>query len=308
MYQQVRLCANLLWSDLDTYARAHCKDSTTVRYEEAFRLYLLPAFRPKDIAEITREEVKTLIYGLLAQGKSRSRVANIRAPIREMFNHAIEDGHVTANPCTNILRGARKEEQQPADFLTREELGHLLRTCQEHFPAAYPFISCLTRTGLRIGEAIALHWDDIDWHGRFIHVRATLSRYGLTTPKSGKSRRVDMSQQLADTLKTLLVERKKDTLRKGWGEVPPWVFVNEVGKPLDKGAFHTRVWRKLLAKAALRRIRVHDLRHTFASLLIQQGAPLTYVKEQLGRRQGAIGPFQYQNDRGHLRAPHPRRA
>jgi integrase len=166
--------------------------------------------------------------------------------------------------------------------LTREELGDVLRTCKEHFPASYPFVSLLARTGLRLGEAIALQWGDIDFHGRFIEVKRTLSDGKVTTPKSGKGRRVDMSQQLTDTLKTLLTDRKKETLRRGWGEVPSWVFINEEGTPLDPHNFRRRIWCPLLKKAGLRHIRIHDLRHTFASLLIQQGESLAYVKEQLG--------------------------
>jgi integrase len=56
----------------------------------------------------------------------------------------------------------------------------------------------------------------------------------VQTPKNGKTRRVDMSQQLTETLKTLLVERKKETLQKGWGAVPLWVFVTETGPKLLK--------------------------------------------------------------------------
>jgi integrase len=133
-----------------------------------------------------------------------------------------------------------------------------------------------------MGEALTLQWVDIDFSGWFLEVRRTLSHRRITTPKSGKSRRVDLSSQLAETLKALLVERKKETLRKGWGDVLEWVFTNEDGRPLDQANFHYRVWRKLLAKAGLRYIRVHDLRHTFASLLIQNGESLAYVKEQMG--------------------------
>src|SRR5262249_42541742 len=182
---------------------------------------------------------------------------------------AIEDGHVTANPVLRLLRHARAEGHgSKADYFTREELGRLLRMCQERFPAAYPFVSLLARTGLRLGEAIALQWGDLDFHGRFIEVRHTWSGGKLTTPKSGKTRRVDLSQQLATTLKALLLERKKETLRKGWGEMPEWVFISETGTPLRPANFRDRIWRKLLAAAGLRYIRIHDLRHTFASLLI----------------------------------------
>jgi len=63
----------------------------------------------------------------------------------------------------------------------------------------------------------------------------------LTTPKNGKTRRVDMSQQLTETLRALHLERKKETLRKGWGEVPSWVFTNEEQNPVDQDNFRGRV-------------------------------------------------------------------
>src|SRR5712691_3961330 len=110
---------------LDTYARAHCKDSTVAGYETAFRVYLLPRFGELDITEISREAVKKLAYEMLAQDKSRNYVKATLAPLSEMLNHAIEDGHLAVNPALRVLRHSRTEvgeKIQKITFLTREEL------------------------------------------------------------------------------------------------------------------------------------------------------------------------------------------
>jgi integrase len=159
---------------LDTYARAHCKDSTVAGYETAFRVYLFPRFGEQDITEISREAIKKLAYEMLAQDKSRSYVKATLAPLSEMFNHAIEDGHLAVNPALRILRHSRTEvgeRTQKITFLTREELTHFLRSCRQYFPAWYPFVLLLARTGLRVGEAVALQWGDLDFHSRFIQVQ-----------------------------------------------------------------------------------------------------------------------------------------
>jgi integrase len=204
-----------------------------------------------------------------------------------------------APPCLRILRTTRKErgeQQDKIDFLTREELTLLLETCREHFPAHYPFILLLARTGLRIGEAVALQWSALDFHGRFLEVKLNWVDGKLTTPKSSRRRRVDTSLHLTETLQALHLERKKETLSNGWREVPPWVFTSQVRTMLNPDNFRSRVWSKLLAKAGLRHIRIHDLRHTFASLLIQNGESLTYVKEQMGHHSIRVTVDTY----GHL--------
>jgi len=135
---------------------------------------------------------------------------------------------------------------------------------------------------MRLGELLGLQWGDVDFHSRFIEVRRNLVGGRVTTPKNGKTRRVDMSAQLTDALRTLLVARKAETLRRGWETLPDWVFCNEKGGPLDGDNLRHRVFYKLLAKAGLRPGPFHDLRHTFASLLIPQGESLAYVRDQLG--------------------------
>jgi len=159
---------------LDSYIRTHTKTATYANYETVYRVHLLPFLGDTDITEITREQLKRFMYEKLNAGLSRNSVKGYLAPLSEMFNHAIEDGHLNCNPCIRIMRTTREEkgkQQQKIDFLTREELASFLATCREHFAYAYPFVLLLARTGLRMGEAIALQWQDIDFEGRFINVQ-----------------------------------------------------------------------------------------------------------------------------------------
>ncbi len=265
----------------------HTKIATYRSYELAYRVHLLPLLGETDISDITREQLKRFLYNKLEAGLSRNTVRGYLAPLREFFNHAMEDGHLNRNPCQGLMKNIRTEkgeQQAKSSFLAREEMIVLLDVCKKHFSAHYAFILLLVRTGLRLNEAVALQWGDIDFHSRFIEVRRNYSPLARRTftPKSGKGRRVDMSKMLSETLSALFLERKKEKLRKGWNEVPEWIFTGEEGTMIDPDNFRSRVWGKLLQKAEFRRIRIHDLRHTFASLLIQQGESLAYVKEQMG--------------------------
>lgn len=127
--------------------------------------------------------------------------------------------------------------------------------------------------------------DDVDEPGRFIEVRRTLrdgqEHRRVALPKNGRIRRVDLSGQLAEEFRRLRVERSREALAHGRGAVS-WVFVSSEGRPLFKANFAQRVFHPLLRKAGLRRVRFHDLRHTFASRLLQNGESPAYVKEQMG--------------------------
>jgi integrase len=124
----------------------------------------------------------------------------------------------------------------------------LLEAARQHTPREYPLLLCALRTGMRLGELLGLQWGDIDFNGRFIEVRRNRVAGRTTTPKNGKRRRVDMSAQLTDTLKALRTARREETLRKGWGSVPEWVFCNEDGGPLDGDNLGHRVFYRVLEK------------------------------------------------------------
>ena len=98
----------------------------------------------------------------------------------------------------------------------------------------------------------------------------SLSKGRLETPKNGQSRKVDMSQQLTNTLRELKHLRKVETLKEGWAQIPEWVFVSKKGTPLNHSNWRNRVFYKVLEKTSLRKIRIHDLRHAYATLRISK--------------------------------------
>ena len=89
-----------------------------------------------------------------------------------------------------------------------------------------------------------------------------------------------LSDQLAASLKTLLTKRKKEALKDGLGEPAKFIFQRD-DKPMEQN-YIRRVYKKILIKAGIREMRIHDIRHTFASLLLSKGESPVYVKEQLG--------------------------
>ena len=191
----------------------------------------------------------------------------VNRTLSAVLTQAVEDALLPANPAFRMGKHLRAGDELPPEIwpLTREETHAFLETAKAVFPAYAPFFLCTLRTGLRLGELLALQWPDIDFTNRCIHVRRNLVAGKLTSTKNKQRRRVDMSLLLTQTLKRLRTARKGAALKLGQA-VPPWVFLTPRGCRIDGDNLRDRVFYPLLEKAELRRVRLHDLRHTYASL------------------------------------------
>ncbi len=190
----------------------------------------------------------------------------------------------TGSRGTHVGRGARRRK---AEFLTQEEANTFLDAARVQRPHRYPLFLAALRTGMRLGELLALEWDDIqfgeseDDPNRYILVRKHFVRGRFVTPKSGKERRVDLTRELRRALLELRDQKLLEAFKKGQEGISALVFPSDTGGPLDGVNLYHRDFLPCPQAAPLRRVTFHALRHSYASLLIRPGASLAYVKEKM---------------------------
>jgi integrase len=273
------------------YARIECKTSTANGYEGVLSQYLRPMFGKKLINEIKRDDIKALINQLISQELSRNTIRNALCVVRGLFNYAVEEGLIESNPAARLGRFTRsaKSTDTKGTALTSKEVQQFLKAAEEICPNYHPLFLMALRAGLRRGELVALQWGDVQLGAddlssdRFILVQHNYVRREYTTTKSKKARRVDLSRDLRRSLLELRDKRLLAAYLEGKNDISgDLVFQTAQGTIVDPDNLYHRFFLPVLAKAGIRRIRLHDLRHTFGSLLLQNGASIVYVKEQMG--------------------------
>lgn len=271
-----------LW--LEKYIRQIRKPSTYERYEQILKEYVLPELGKRDIRKITRGHIRDLLLEINGRGLSKSTVGLVKDVVSGVFTFAMDDEVVTHNLTSNILRqlNLNRSKNPKMNPFSSDEVRHFLDVCWEQFPEEYPFFLCAFRTGMREGELLALEWRDIDWKGKFIRVRRTFRKDLVTDTKTGDHRNVDMSDELVSEMRNLHLQRKKEGLKAGTGKAFEIVFHRDM-KHIPQNTVR-RIFKRILQKAGLRKIRFHDIRHTYISLMLSMGANPVYVREQAGHK------------------------
>jgi integrase len=268
-------------------------DSYAQLAEIIIRLHLVPFFGSMRLDEVEERHILQFVSEKTTRPKNPLKAAtlkNILSLFRRVMTLAVEREDISRNPCRNLgglltkVSRQQIDEVKHADSWTRDEVRTLLATAREEDPRFYPFVSFLVSTGCRRGEALGLKWADVNFENGRIHIRRALVRGRLGTPKSGRSRFVVISPGLSEVLKALLSKRRQTALSGRWKTTPDFVFCSETGGPLDERNV-TRSWARLrrkAQKAGVRPLRLHDARHTFASLALASGKSISWVSNQLG--------------------------
>jgi integrase len=266
------------------FHRANVKPATYDSYKSVVNGHLVPRFGDDALSAIARPSLRQFTADLLESGRSAKTARNVLTILHKILEDPLEDGYLRSNPAHKFRKP--KVSLERVDFLTPEEVHQFLNHVS---PATYPLFLTAVMTGMRRGELLALQRGDIDWHGGQIHVRRALYKRRFVTPKSRKGlRAIDMAPTLAHTLQghLLKVEDTPEAL----------VFAGKKGKPLDPDNMIKREFQPALGRAELRQIRFRDLRHTYASLLINNGENIKYISDQMGHASVQVTLDRY----GHL--------
>ncbi len=264
-------------------SRPSMRPSTFGAYESDIRLHLVPALGTIPLQKLSPQDVQKLIATKLSKGLEPSTVQHIRAVLRRALAQAVKWGLVPRNVAALVdPPHGEAIEQTP---LTATEARALLEALKgDRLLAMYSVALAL---GLRRGEVCALKWQDVDLKAGTLYVRATLQRVGgklqLLEPKTEKSKRtIKLPSQLKSELRAHRdrMEGERDLAGDRWKE-NGFVFPTSIGTPYEPRNLN-RHFTKLLARLGMPHSRVHDMRHTAASLLLAQGVSLRLVSEILG--------------------------
>jgi integrase len=251
---------------LTVHVAVNCKPSYYRSSEQALRVHLVPAFGDADLRSITVEAIEKFKAAEVKTGASPKSINNRLGILGSMYTCAIKWRYAEVNPVHQV----KPLRLPPGEMLfwTAEQSDAFLEAVRRVRPPWYTFFLAALRTGLRLGELLGLQWGDVDFVTSEIHVRRNWTHGALVTPKSGKGRRVPMSPELAHAL-------------RGYKHLNNLVFCDKDGSYLDRNRVKHPFWSCIRA-AGVREIRIHDLRHSFASQLVMRGVPLAAVKELLG--------------------------
>ncbi len=243
------------------------KPSTVAGYRVIVRSQLLPAFGGLALEEVTPALIEQWLGS--AGGKPSTRIKAL-VLLHGIFQRARKVWGLPSNPAAEVERPPL-EVSGDIQVFSPEEVWALVRAAGSEQDRAIYLTAAFT--GLRMGELLALRWRDVDFAGQAIRVRASYYAGHLTTPRSGKVRAVPLAPDVAEALAKL-------GAREDWVGDDDLVFVGETGGYLDGSALRRR-YKVALDAAGLRRLRFHDLRHTFGTRMIAK-TDIRRVQEWMG--------------------------
>jgi integrase len=246
------------------------KFSTQRNYPHLIRRHLLPVFGEQPLCEIRRIDVQRFVTDkIVREGFAWQTAAHLRNLMSGILQRAVEWEYLEVNPARGVKLPPMQRRRKTV-VLTCEQLATLLRSLQEPVKT---LATTVAMTGLRIGEALALRWANVDFEKNVIRVREAVYAGHFSTPKTKSSiRDVPLGPALKKSLQDYRKGEPGDAL----------VFASRNGKPIDAKNILRRTLKPTCVRLELPPITWHSFRHTHATLLSDLGESMKTAQAQLG--------------------------
>lgn len=276
-----------LW--FDSIYKRDVRESTTVKTRELFDNHILEAFGHMRIDKINKVHCRSAIN---KWSKSLSKTKVMKNYCVRVFDFAIDDlDLIKVNPMERIKVPKFKKEKKPIQFYNKDELKLFLDCAKEEEDSKwYVIYRLLAFSGMRKGELLGLQWKKINFQDNIIQIDQTLTRGQNNTliiqptKTSAGTRTISMDSTTMNILKEWRTQQRLDFLKLGMNTNKPnqYVFTSYKDNSLIQHSNLTNVINRIIKKHDLKRITVHQLRHSHCSLLFESGATIKEVQERLG--------------------------
>lgn len=273
--------------------KVNIKEKTLAWYEGLLRSRVLPTFGAYQLRRIDPSNVRNWVSAMADEGLSPARIRHAHQVLRATLQQAVGDGLIGRNPADGV--DLPRQDGREMLFLNAHELDRLAQIADSVRHGEGALVTFLGYSGLRWSEVVALRHKSIDLISGRVSVAEAATEIGgrlvFGTPKSHRQRTVIVPRSIAGLLVTRLTMMSADRL----------VFSAPEGGPLRSSNFRKTVWLPAVERLGaeyphLLGLRVHDLRHTAASLAISCGANIKVVQRMLGHRNASMTLDRY----GHL--------
>ena len=274
---------------LRDYAPNELKPATRYNYEKDLQAHMLPVFGNKKIKDIDVSDLSAFFTGL---GLAPESCRKMRIITSSVFSFGVKQEYIKENPCLKSLYKKDTYGEKDKKYYDKITSKKLIELTSE-YSVFNIILQVLLLTGMRCGECLSLEWENISFDNETIRIEKTLTyadkEWFFTAPKTQKSRRtIKMSpfvKKILENHKRHQEEQKK-VLGTAW-VVPDLVFTSAKGNFYDRSYLNTQ-FRNFLKKNNMPKITIHGLRHSNASLMIDNGINIKAVSAHLGHSNIAI--------------------
>ena len=264
------------------------KASTRQRYEIDVRVHLIPALGGIRLSRLDGDRITALYNAEQDKGLSVKSIQNLHGTLHKALQQAVKKKIIAENPCDDAVLPTSDEAKEEMHPLRDGQVAAFLKAIQgNRFELLFRVAMF---TGMRQGEIIGLTWDCVDFTCGKIYLRRQLKRiakskgkFGFTTLKNKQTRTIKPPAEVMNLLKQIRRQQAELKLRAGelWDNEEGFVFTDEIGHHVNDRTVYNN-FKMSVESIGLPAVRFHDLRHTYATLALQNGIDYKTLSENMG--------------------------